>query len=152
MTAKAAMDAADGKDFRPIDLPAKFEGDFKSKQTTANAHNVVGYIEGSDPVLKSEAIIFTAHYDGFGLLNGKIYNGAADNAIGNGEMLAVAEAFSKMKVKPRRSLIFLSTTSESTDLLAESTMRPTRPGTLRRSQLTLTSTASVPRSWGRSKT
>lgn len=117
MTAKAAMDAADGKDFRPIDLPAKFEGDFKSKQTTANAHNVVGYIEGSDPVLKSEAIIFTAHYDGFGLLNGKIYNGAADNAIGNGEMLAVAEAFSKMKVKPRRSLIFLSTTSEEYGLI-----------------------------------
>lgn len=117
MTAKAAMDAADGKDFRPIDLPAKFEADFKSKQTTANAHNVVGYIEGSDPVLKSEAIVFSAHYDGFGLINGKIYNAAADNAIGNGEMLAVAEAFSKMKVKPKRSLVFVSTTSEEYGLL-----------------------------------
>lgn len=112
MTAKAAMDAADGKDFRPMDLPAKFEADFKSKQTTANAHNVVGYIEGSDPVLKSEAVVFTAHYDGFGMINGKIYNAAADNAIGNGEMLAVAEAVSKMKVKPKRSLIFISTTAE----------------------------------------
>ncbi len=117
MTAKAAMDAADGKDFRPIDLPAKFEADVKSKQTTANTHNVVGYIEGSDPLLKSEAIVFSAHYDGFGLINGKIYNAAADNAIGNGEMLAVAEAFSKMKVKPKRSLVFVSTTSEEYGLL-----------------------------------
>jgi len=117
MTAKAAMDAADGKNFRPMDLPAKFEADFKSKQTTANAHNVVGYIEGSDPVLKSEAVVFTAHYDGFGMINGKIYNAAADNAIGNGEMLAVAEAFSKMKVKPKRSLVFVSTTSEEYGLL-----------------------------------
>jgi hypothetical protein len=112
MTAKAAIEAADSTDFRPIELPVKFEAVFKSKQTPGNANNVVGFIEGSDPVLKKEAIVFTAHYDGYGLLNGKIYNAAADNAIGNGEMLAVAEAFSKMKVKPKRSLIFLSTTAE----------------------------------------
>lgn len=112
MTAKAAMEAADGKDFRPMELPAKFEAVFKEKRTRGKANNVIGYIEGSDPVLKSEAIVFTAHYDGFGLLNGQIYNAAADNAIGNGEMLAVAEAFSKMKVKPKRSLIFVSTTAE----------------------------------------
>ena len=112
MTAKAAMDAADSKDFRPMELPAKFEAVFREKRTRGKANNVIGYIEGSDPVLKSEAIVFTAHYDGFGLLNGQIYNAAADNAIGNGEMLAVAEAFSKMKVKPKRSLIFVSTTAE----------------------------------------
>lgn len=112
MTAKAAMDAADSKEFRPMELPAKFEAVFREKRTRGKANNVIGYIEGSDPVLKSEAIVFTAHYDGFGLLNGQIYNAAADNAIGNGEMLAVAEAFSKMKVKPKRSLIFVSTTAE----------------------------------------
>lgn len=117
MTAKQAMAAADRDDFRPIDLPATLEINLKAKQTAGNAHNVIGYIEGSDPMLKKEAVIFSAHYDGFGLLNGKIYNGAADNAIGNGEMLSVAAAFAKMKVKPRRSLIFISTTSEEYGLL-----------------------------------
>lgn len=112
MTAKAAMDLADSKDFRPIELPAKFEAVFKEKRSRGKANNVIGFIEGSDPLLKKEAVVFTAHYDGFGLLNGQIYNAAADNAIGNGEMLAVAEAFSKMKVKPKRSLIFVSTTAE----------------------------------------
>lgn len=112
MTAKAAMDAADSKDFRPMELPVKFEATFRSSRRVGTTNNVVGYFEGSDPVLKKEAVIFTAHYDGFGLMNGQIYNAAADNAIGNGEMLAVAEAFSKMKVRPKRSLIFLSTTAE----------------------------------------
>jgi len=112
-----AMDAADDPGFQPIELKASLKVHLRSKQEEANANNVVGYIEGSDPILKSEAVVFTAHYDGFGLMNGKIYNAAADNAIGNGEMLAVAEAFSKMKVKPKRSLVFLSTTAEEYGLI-----------------------------------
>ncbi len=112
MSIAEAMDDASDLEFQPMDLRPTIKLNLKSKQTQANSHNVVGYIEGSDPVLKSEAVVFTAHYDGFGMLNGKIYNAAADNAIGNGEMLAVAEAFSKMKVKPKRSLIFISTTTE----------------------------------------
>ena len=44
--------------------------------------------------------------------NGKIYNGAADNALGTAEMLAVAEAYSKMDPKPKRSMIFLAVTGE----------------------------------------
>ncbi len=117
MTAAEAMDDASDLEFQPMDLKPSIKIHLRTKQTQANSHNVVGYIEGSDPVLKNEAVIFTAHYDGFGLLNGKIYNAAADNAIGNGEMLAVAEAFSKMKVKPKRSLIFVSTTAEEYGLL-----------------------------------
>ncbi len=112
MTVGEAMDDASDLEFRPMDLKPSIKVHLRAKQTQANSHNVVGYIEGSDPVLKNEAIAFTAHYDGFGMVNGKIYNAAADNAIGNGEMLAVAEAFSKMKVKPKRSLIFISTTAE----------------------------------------
>ncbi|MBL8180855.1 MAG: M28 family peptidase [Blastocatellia bacterium] len=117
MTKAEAMDDASDLEFQPMNLKPAFKFDLRAKQTEANSHNVVGYIEGSDPILKNEAIVFTAHYDGFGKLNGKIYNAAADNAIGNGEMLAVAEAFSKMKVKPKRSLVFVSTTSEEYGLL-----------------------------------
>jgi len=117
MSLAEAMDDASDLEFQPMDLKPTIKLHLRSKQTQANAHNVVGYIEGSDPILKKEAVVFTAHYDGFGLLNGKIYNAAADNAIGNGEMLAVAEAFSKMKVKPKRSMVFISTTAEEYGLL-----------------------------------
>lgn len=112
-----AMEAASDEGFRPIDLKPTVRVDLRTKQEKGNAHNVVGYIEGSDPALKNEAVVFTAHYDGFGLMNGKVYNAAADNAIGNGEMLAVAEAFSKMKVRPKRSLVFVSTTAEEYGLI-----------------------------------
>ena len=78
---------------------------------------MIGVIRGSDPVLAAEAVVFSAHYDGFGVLRKAIYNGAADNAIGVGEMLAVAEAFARARVKPRRSLVFIAFTAEEYGLL-----------------------------------
>jgi hypothetical protein len=112
-----ALARAEREDFKPIELKASAEVQTRVKISRGAASNVVGYLEGSDPVLKSEAVFFTAHYDAYGLLNGKIYNGAADNALGCAEMLAVARAFSKMKVKPKRSLVFLSVTGEEHGLL-----------------------------------
>jgi Zn-dependent M28 family amino/carboxypeptidase len=112
-----ALVRAEREDFKPIDLKTSAEVTTRLKITRGTASNVVGYIEGSDPVLKSEAVFFTAHYDAYGLLNGKIYNGAADNALGSAEMLAAARAFAKMKVKPKRSLVFLSVTGEEHGLL-----------------------------------
>ncbi len=89
---------------------AKIVTKYETKKGTSS--NVVGYIEGSDPKLKNEAVLFSAHYDAYGVENGKIYNGAADNALGTAEMLAVAESFSKMSEKPKRSLIFIAVTGE----------------------------------------
>lgn len=117
MSLKDALAQAERDDFKPIDLKTNVEVKTKVKITRGTGSNVVGYIEGSDPVLKSEAVFFTAHYDANGVINGKIYNGAADNALGTAEMLAVARAFSKMKVKPKRSLVFLSVTGEEHGLL-----------------------------------
>ncbi len=107
---KDALAQAESNDFKPFKLnqKAKIVAKYKSSKGTSN--NVVGYIEGSDPKLKEEAVLFSAHYDAYGIENGKIYHGAADNALGTAEMLAVAEAFSKMK--PKRSMIFLSVTGE----------------------------------------
>jgi Zn-dependent M28 family amino/carboxypeptidase len=73
---------------------------------------VVGVLEGSDPKLKEEAVVFTAHYDAFGAEDGKIYYGAADNALGTAEMLAVAESYAKLEARPKRSMIFLAVTAE----------------------------------------
>ena len=114
---KDALAQAERDDFKPIDLKRNAEVTIKVNVKTGEGKNVVGFLEGSDPVLKTEAVFFTAHYDAYGVLNGKIYNGAADNALGNAEMLAVAQAFSKMKDKPKRSLVFMSVTGEEHGLL-----------------------------------
>ena len=107
---KDALTQAESNDFKPFKLNQKAKLVAKYKSTKGVSNNVVGYIEGSDPKLKEEAVLFSAHYDAYGVENGKIYHGAADNALGTAEMLAVAEAYSKMK--PKRSMIFLAVTGE----------------------------------------
>lgn len=86
--------------------------------------NVIGYIEGSDPVLKDEYIVIGGHYDHVGLgyygamdkkNTGQIHNGADDNASGTAGVIELAEAFSK--TKPKRSIIFIAFTAEENGLL-----------------------------------
>ncbi len=109
---KVALIQAEENSFKPIKLNQKAKIIAKYKSNKGFSSNVAGYIEGSDPKLKEEAVLFTAHYDAYGMENGKIYHGAADNGLGTAEMLAVAEAFSKTENKPKRSLIFLAVTGE----------------------------------------
>lgn len=116
-TAQQALDDADGAAFTPWPLAAKVEVQLHSSRKEGTSPNVIGVIRGSDPVLAAEAVVFSAHYDGFGVLRQAIYNGAADNAIGVGEMLAVAEAFAQARVKPRRSLVFIAFTAEEYGLI-----------------------------------
>ena len=83
--------------------------------------NVAGFLEGSDPVLKSEVIVFTAHYDHVGIgtpvKGDSIYNGAADNASGTSGLMELAEAFSLLPQRPKRSMLFLAVTAEEKGLL-----------------------------------
>lgn len=109
---KDALAQAERNDFKPFKLNQKANIVSKLKTTKGTASNVVGVLEGSDATLKSEAVLFSAHYDGYGTENGKIYHGAADNALGVAEMLTFAEAYSKMTPKPKRSMIFLAVTGE----------------------------------------
>lgn len=111
-TVADALKAAEPENFKPINLNVKAKLRARYKMTPGASSNVVGYLEGSDPALKQEAVLFSAHYDAYGTENGKIYRGAADNALGTAEMLAVAEAFSKLTQKPKRSMIFLAVTGE----------------------------------------
>ena len=84
---------------------------------TVTSSNVIGYIEGSDPVLKNECVIYTAHYDHVGKnSSGNIFNGANDNASGSVGLLNVARAFTSLKKKPPRSIVFLWTTGEEEGL------------------------------------
>ncbi|HEX9653001.1 MAG TPA: M28 family peptidase [bacterium] len=93
---------------------------FMDEDRTAD-HNVVGLIEGSDPALKSEVVVFTAHHDHVGIgapvAGDSIYNGAADNASGVAGLLELAEAFSFLPERPKRSLLFLAVTAEEKGLL-----------------------------------
>lgn len=113
MTKSEAFAKAERDDFTPIDLkqPAKIMVRLKKAKGVGN--NVVGLLEGSDEKLKSEALVYSAHYDAYGVAaDNRIYPGAADNALGVAEMLSIAEAMSKAKTKPRRSVIFIAVTGE----------------------------------------
>jgi hypothetical protein len=112
MTPQQALEKAVTREFKPIDLKQKAKIVAKYASNKVAAYNVGGYLEGSDPKLKAEAVLFSAHYDAYGKENGKIYAGAADNALGTGELLAVAEAYSKASQKPKRSMLFLAVTGE----------------------------------------
>ena len=112
-TRAEAMAKAKGDDFKPIDLKQNGTITVKLKKAKGVGNNVIGLLEGSDPKLKSEAIVYSAHYDAYGLsADNRIYHGAADNALGVAEMLAIAEVMSKAETRPRRSIIFLAVTGE----------------------------------------
>ena len=78
-------------------------------------------VEGSDPKLKDEAVVFTAHWDHLGVgravVGDAIYNGAADNATGVALLLELARAWAAQSPKPRRSAVFLAVTAEEKGLL-----------------------------------
>jgi Zn-dependent M28 family amino/carboxypeptidase len=108
-----ALAKAENEGFTPINLKQSAKITVRSKKGKGVGNNVVGFLEGSDPGLKAEAVVYSAHYDAFGLsADNRIYHGAADNGLGMGEMIAIAEAFSRSLMKPRRSIIFLAVTGE----------------------------------------
>lgn len=113
VTKADAFAKADKEDFAPIDLKQTAAITVRLKKAKGTGSNVVGLLEGSDPKLKSEALVYSAHYDAYGVSSdNRIYPGAADNGLGVAEMLAVAEAMSKAATKPRRSVIFIAVTGE----------------------------------------
>ena len=113
VTFAEALAKAKRDDFTPIDLNQSATIKVKLKKATGTGNNVVGLLEGSDPKLKSEALVYSAHYDAYGVsADNRIYHGAADNALGVAEMLAIAEVLTRAETKPRRSIIFLAVTGE----------------------------------------
>lgn len=88
------------------------------KTDTVEAKNIIGIVEGSDPVLKNEYVFFMAHYDHIGVdSSGNVFNGADDNGSGTVILLEVAEAFATLPVKPKRSIVFFWVTAEEVGML-----------------------------------
>ena len=122
MNFDAMKKAAVRKDFKPVALQAHAKLELDQKIRLIQSHNVVGKLEGSDPKLKNEYVIYTAHWDhlGIGLPNekgDKIYNGALDNASGCAGLIEIARAFKALQTPPRRSILFLSVTAEEKGLI-----------------------------------
>jgi Zn-dependent M28 family amino/carboxypeptidase len=113
--------AAQARSFRPVALGAKVETTLKATARRVQAPNVVGLLRGSDPALRSEYVVYSAHWDHLGVRpdqpGDNIYNGAADNATGIAGMLAIAKAFQALNTKPKRSVLFVATTAEEQGLL-----------------------------------
>ena len=121
-TLEGALKEANTKGFKPYSLGFNLKGKIDSECKKVTSKNVVGIVEGSDPTLKSEAVVFTAHWDHLGIRKGSslgdnIFNGAADNATGCGLLLELARAWGQMPTKPKRSAIFLAVTAEEKGLL-----------------------------------
>ncbi len=80
-------------------------------------YNIFGLIEGSDPLLKDEVVIYMAHYDHLGIDGeGGVFNGADDNASGTVALIEIAEAFMKEKKRPKRSVGILWVSAEEIGL------------------------------------
>lgn len=113
--------AAKKKDFKPVPLKATASFNIKNELREVQSQNVIAKLEGSDPKLKDEYVIYTAHWDHLGkdpsLEGDQIYNGALDNATGTAGLLELAKAFNQMETKPKRSILFLAVTAEEKGLL-----------------------------------
>ena len=110
--------AAESKDFKPVALSAKVKGETRAEVRLVDQFNVAGIVPGTDPKLKDEVVIYSAHYDHLGQQGSTgdtIYNGAVDNASGSAGLLAMAVEASKAPAK--RSQMFLWVAAEEQGLL-----------------------------------
>jgi Zn-dependent M28 family amino/carboxypeptidase len=113
--------ASAGKPLPKFELPASLRSAVAVVSQDVESPNVVGVLPGSDPVLKDEYVVLSAHLDHVGVgevPNGdRIYNGAMDNASGIAGLIETAVAIRDAKTRLRRSLVFLAVTAEEKGLL-----------------------------------
>lgn len=114
--------SAQSRSFKPVPLGIRTSLTFESAITRVKTANVAGLLPGSDPKLKDEAVVYTAHHDHLGIgtpdaTGDKIYNGAEDNASGTAQVIAIARAIASLPEKPRRSTLILFVAAEEQGLL-----------------------------------
>ena len=115
--------AAVKRDFKPIPLAAQASFSVANTTREVASKNVIAKLDGSDPLLRDDYIVYTAHWDHLGrnakLTGDQIFNGAADNAIGTAVLLEIAQGFASLPpaARPQRSLLFLAVTAEEKGLL-----------------------------------
>lgn len=131
--------AAESRAFKPVPLGVRCRLDFTNTIRKQMSANVLGLLEGTDPQLKREWVVFSAHHDHLGLAESdrpgadRIYNGAVDNASGVAALLALAKAFAALPEPPRRSILFAAVAAEEQGLLGSKYLAahpPVPPGYL----------------------
>jgi Zn-dependent M28 family amino/carboxypeptidase len=111
------------REFRPVPLNLEASLAIRNTMRTLDSRNVLAKVEGSDPALRDEYVVYTAHWDHLGVgapVKGDtdtIYNGALDNASGVASLLEIARAFTAVEPKAKRSILFLMVTAEEQGLL-----------------------------------
>ncbi len=117
----AMKQAAVKKDFKPVALPAKAGFTLQNTLRRVKSKNVVARLDGSDPALRDQWVVYSAHWDHLGkdpnLQGDQIFNGALDNATGTAALIELARAYTKLPAPPRRSMLFLAVTAEEKGLL-----------------------------------
>ena len=113
---------ARSRDFKPVPLGVRTSLTIPTSISRGSTANVLGLLPGSDPALKDQIVVYSAHHDHLGI--GKpdargdtIYNGAVDNASGDAQVLAIARAFAALPERPRRSILFALVSGEESNLL-----------------------------------
>jgi len=113
--------AAEANEPPAFDLPVEARIKMLARHESIKSTNVAAVLRGSDPLLREEYVVFTAHLDHLGVgepVEGDdIYNGAVDNASGTAALLEVARAFASLPQRPRRSVLFLAVTGEEMAVL-----------------------------------
>ena len=109
------------RDFKPVPLGVTATMTLRNRLRTIDSRNIVAKLEGVDPAHRDEYVVYTAHWDHFGIgpeVNGdRIYHGAKDNAVGVAGLIELARAFTKLQPPPKRSILFMSVTAEEQGLL-----------------------------------
>jgi Zn-dependent M28 family amino/carboxypeptidase len=104
-----------------FDLPLSIQLASTSTHSSISSPNVAAILEGSDPNLKNEYVVYSAHSDHIGFAKtvkqDKINNGAMDNATGTSVLMETARLFSQLDERPKRSILFLAVTGEEKGLL-----------------------------------
>ncbi len=113
---------ARSRDFKPVPLGITTSFTLANQVERVKTANVAGLLRGSDPKLRDEVVIFTAHHDHLGIgkpdaTGDKIYNGAIDNGAGDAQVLSIARAFAALPERPRRSVLILFVAAEEQGLL-----------------------------------
>jgi Zn-dependent M28 family amino/carboxypeptidase len=113
---------AQSRNFKPIELPVNLKAHITSSVRPFNSRNVLGAVLGANGAREADAVLYTAHYDHFGIDGSKpaganIYHGAADNATGCGILLELARVWAATKPPPNRSILFAAVTAEEQGLL-----------------------------------
>jgi len=119
----ALMKVASSRDFKPVPLGGyRLNASIASKSRAFDTANVVAKLEGVDPVLSREAVLYSAHHDHLGIgepdkTGDTIYNGAIDNASGCALLIEMARVWALTTPKPKRSIIFNAVAAEEQGLL-----------------------------------